>query len=502
VHPDVAWVVPNTVEPLHGGAMNPPDDPLFATTGRQWWLYPAGGSDANAIDQRLRGVPGFQSAWRHAEGSAVVAVLDTGVTSHVELEGRVLPGYDFVSDWDGTSASGYAADGDGRDSDPSDPGDTVTEDDRRRDPGRYTDCRVQPSSWHGTTIAGMLVAHTGNRLGVAAMQWQGNVVPVRVAGRCGAEVADIVDAMRWAAGLPVPGVPDNAHPARVISISFGGAAPCNEAYRQAIADIAEAPGGGAVLVASAGNRAGAPTRPANCEGVVGVTAVNRDGFKASYANFGAGLSLATVGGDDTQGRWGGLVADDGLLVITDLGVAAPSGSGYRRVFGTSFAAPLVSGTLALMLSANPTLSAEQLRAGLERGARPHVVSPYLDSCTQANPGRCACTRDTCGAGLLDAEQAVLYALDPQAYVAPARAPEAIRSVELERAAALGPDRSVEGGAKPEATAVAAGALDAPTLLVLAGVVLTARRRRSASRRARGKGLTQDAAAAVAKRLPD
>ena len=61
---------------------------------------------------------GFQTAWLRANPApVVVAVLDTGITAHPDLLGRVLPGYDFVSDVD------YANDGDGRDADPSDPGD-------------------------------------------------------------------------------------------------------------------------------------------------------------------------------------------------------------------------------------------------------------------------------------------------------------------------------------------------------------------------------------------
>jgi serine protease len=453
-HPDVAWAVPNTREQRQQAgppaqvttALNPPGDPLFAGPLQQWWLQPVSGSDANAIDLRLRGVPGIQSAWRLASGSAVVAVLDTGITPHPELVGRILPGWDFVSDWDPAAARGYANDGSGRDSDPSDPGDGVSEADQTADPTRFGKCTAQVSSWHGTIIAGMLAGLTDNGQGVAAMQWAGRVVPVRVAGQCGADVADVVDGMRWAAGLPVAGVPVNANPARIINMSFGGDAPCNAAYTQAIAELKEAPGGGAVLFAAAGNRSGSVSRPANCPGALAVGALNRDGFKANYASFGAAVALTTVGGDDADGVWGELMADSGLSTITNDGTFKPELGGYARVYGTSFSAPIASGVAALMLSRNPTLTAAQIEAGLRASARPHVTSPFLSACSAFNPGRCACTTTTCGAGILDAEQALLYAASPDAYVPPAAQAVVLNNDELRRAAALGADRPPLPGA--------------------------------------------------------
>src|SRR6185503_16494543 len=106
-----------------------PDDPLFAGTPGQWWLQPAGGSNANAIEARRRGVPGVQTAWSQGTGSAgtVIAVLDSGWTDHPDLDpGRLLAGYDTVSDWDDANHRGAANDGDGRDADAHDPGDGLT----------------------------------------------------------------------------------------------------------------------------------------------------------------------------------------------------------------------------------------------------------------------------------------------------------------------------------------------------------------------------------------
>lgn len=471
-HPDVAWAAVNDREQRlqqgpGPGATNPPRDPAF---GNQWWLQPVSGSNSHPIERRLRGVPGFQSAWLRHAGAAVVAVLDTGVTSHPELVGRLLPGYDFVSDWDATLGRGFANDGDGRDSDPSDPGDGITSNDLITDPARYKDCAPQLSSWHGTIIAGMLAGLTDNDAGVAAMQWNGRVVPVRVAGKCGADVADVIDGMRWAAGLPVAGVALNANPARIINMSFGGEAPCNAAYSQAIQQIKAAPGGGAVLVAAAGNGAAATVRPSNCPGAVGVVSLNRDGFKSTYSSFGSTVGVSTVGGDDGDGVWGAVMADSGLLSITNFGEYSPGQAGYERGFGTSFSAPVASGVAALMLSVNPALTVDQIIDGLRLTARPHVVSPHLSACSDLNPGRCACTTTTCGAGILDAEQAVLYAGDPRTYVKPATQAAVIDNAELRRAAALGPDRQPNTGAVA-AVSTGGGASGWGWIVALLGIVL-------------------------------
>ena len=145
--PDVAWVDFNVRE----RRLQVPTDPFFAN-GSQWWLRPAGGTDQNVIADRLRGVAGFQTAWQRpfTAFQPAVAVLDTGNTPHPELAGRLLPGYDFVSD------AKFAADGDGRDADPADPGDFVSAADRN-DP-YFAGCDLSNSSWHGTLIAGMLTA--------------------------------------------------------------------------------------------------------------------------------------------------------------------------------------------------------------------------------------------------------------------------------------------------------------------------------------------------------
>ncbi len=168
-----------------------------------------------------------EAAWDITTGSngTVVAVLDTGVRfDHPDLMraaqgGKLLPGYDFVS---GESSSSFLAanDGNGRDDDPSDPGDWVS----AADLGNpvFNDCDVDRSSWHGTRVAGVIAAKTANNEGMAGVDWNTWILPVRVMGKCGGRDSDIMAAMRWAAGLEVPGVTTNPYPAKIINLSLGG----------------------------------------------------------------------------------------------------------------------------------------------------------------------------------------------------------------------------------------------------------------------------------------
>ncbi|MEO7852879.1 MAG: S8 family peptidase [Rubrivivax sp.] len=471
---DVDWVEPNVRERRLQFAPVPPIDPLFASSVGQWWLQPVSGSDANAINARLRGVGGFQTAWlRASTAPVVVAVLDTGITAHPDLAGsRVLPGYDFVS------VVEYANDGNGRDNDPSDPGDWVSTADLNN--GAFSGCAVEDSSWHGTIVSGMVAAQDNNATGGAGIHWGASILPVRVAGKCGADLGDIVDGMRWAGGLAVAGMAPNPNPARVLNISFGGSAACGPMYQTAIDELRNA---GVVVVAAAGNEWTRPTRPASCTGVVGVAGLNRDGFKNNFSNFGVELAasgIATVAGDDDDGAWGSVLADTGLVTLTNSGFTVPGAAGYARLYGTSFATPQVAGTLGLMLSVNPGLTHAQLLAGLRLSARPHVTSPKMGTCSVSDPGRCICTTGTCGVGILDAEQALLYAAMPGSYVSPARVGAVIDNADIDRALALAPqDRAAQVAPPVAGGDSGGGAFGAFWLMALAtaGICLGATRRR-------------------------
>ena len=88
--------------------------------------------------------------------------------------------------------------------------------------GYFLGCGVSDSSWHGTHVAGTIAANSNNGQGVAGINWNARILPVRVLGKCGGYNSDISDGIRWAAGLSVAGVPANANPARVINLSLGG----------------------------------------------------------------------------------------------------------------------------------------------------------------------------------------------------------------------------------------------------------------------------------------
>ena len=329
-----------------------PNDPLAA---QQWDLFDAtAGIDA-------------PTAWDKSTGAGVtVAVIDTGVRPHADLTASLLPGYDFIS-----SAS-IANDGGGRDTDASDPGDWTVA-------GQcYGGSPATGSSWHGTHVAGTIAAVTNNAAGIAGVAFGAKVLPVRVLGRCGGYTSDIADAIVWAAGGKVRGVPANPHPARVLNLSLGGTGACGSTYQNAI-NAARARG--AVLVVAAGNANtdAANASPANCAGVIAVAAVGRNGGRASYSNYGSVVDLAAPGGDSGAG----------ILSTLNAGTSGPGADSYAYYMGTSMATPHVAGVAALMLSRNPALTPDQLETRLKSAVRPF-------------PAACG----GCGSGLLDANAAV------------------------------------------------------------------------------------------------
>lgn len=413
-----------------------PNDPLFRSTdpaASQWWL-----DDQN--DTSNAGAAGFTKAWDTTTGSAatVVAVLDSGITPHGDLNANLLPGYNFVSKPEYANNGGT-----GRSAGAADPGDALSQAEHDGNLALWDGCLVNAtSSWHGTLVAGQLGAVTNNAGGVAGMNWNARILPVRVSGKCGASVADMVDGMRWSAGLPVAGVPTNANPAKILVIGFAGVTSCSttdsnpdvaaaaKLYQDAIAELRAK---GVLIVAAAGNLRGSVGRPANCAGVFGVTAANRQGFKAFYANFGPEVQLAAPGGDADYGRTCDTeLADGGVVSTINTGRTAPSTAGYGAVSGTSFAAPQVAGAAALMWAANPGLTLAQVEAGLKASARPHVTAYALGYCASSNNSRCTLQAATGGAGLLDAAEAVKFALNPAGYTAPLRASLGLQSTNLSR----------------------------------------------------------------------
>ena len=321
-------------------------------------------------------------AWDVTTGSSatVVAVLDTGIRPHADLAGRILPGYDMIS------TAAVANDGDGRDPDPSDPGDWLLTAELN---GDFADCRASNSSWHGTEVAGVIAANSNNGLWITGIDWAAKILPVRVLGKCGGYDSDIVDAIAWAAGLPVPGVPANPYPAHVINLSLGGDSACGASYQNVVL-AAYAHGVTRAIVAAAGNASEdvAGHSPANCPGVYAIASTTTQGRLARYSNFGARIDIAAPGG-----QYNSATGNEGIIALSNAGHTSPTTDSFSNTGGTSFAAPMVSGTVALMLAVAPNLTVDQV----------HTI---LLSTAKAFPAGSDCDTQRCGAGILDAGAAV------------------------------------------------------------------------------------------------
>lgn len=358
--PDVEYAEPDTK--MYHTLI--PNDPQY---GSQWNYFGSYGVNLPA-------------AWDINTGSSsvVVAVVDTGITNHSEFSGRVLQGYDFIS---------YALDGNdgnGRDSDASDPGDWVTYAESQSD--WFYGCQIENSSWHGTHVAGTIAANSNNGVGVTGVNWNAKILPVRVLGKCGGYLSDIADGIRWAAGASVAGVPTNANPAKVINVSIGGFGACQSTYQSAI-DTATSLG--AVVVVSAGNEAmdASNSQPANCNNVITVSATDGTGYLSSYSNYGTKVEISAPGGDFGY--------DTGVLSTYNTGTTSPVSESYSALQGTSMAAPHVSGVISLMLSVTPTLTPSQIKEIIQNTAKD--FNPF---------SICTSSPTTCGSGIVDAAAAV------------------------------------------------------------------------------------------------
>ncbi len=412
-----------------------PSDPLYA---QQWYLQDSSATQPSAIDAT--------DAWTTSEGSntIIVADIDTGVRAeHPDLASRLLTGYCFISD--AFVANNNTCPGVGAE----DPGDWVTSSDISSSPnGECTGATVEPSSWHGTRVAGVLGASTDNATGVAGVTWNGPLLPVRALGKCGGQDSDIISAMLWAGGIAVSGTPANSNPAKIINMSLGGTGACPASYQDTIDQLTAI---GVLVVVSAGNEEGiAVDAPANCNGVAGIAGLRQAGTKVGFSNIGPQIALSAPGGNcvNTGAEQPCLYT---ITTTTNLGYQQPdandytgeyycdpttgsytgcsfSGSNQYRNYnvGTSFAAPIVSGIGALMVSVNNNLNSCQLISRLQEGAQTFPTSsvgetPQPPVCSvptssSATQDECICTTSTCGAGMASAAGALTAALRPIAAV--------------------------------------------------------------------------------------
>ncbi len=313
---------------------------------------------------------GFAQAWKTTKGAGVkVAVIDTGVDGSVaDLAGAVVGGTD-VSGVGAANGQKPLGDGDSAD--------------------------------HGTWVASLLAGRgTGPTSGVLGAAPEASILTASVAlGKAIGPVSSddqIAEAIRWAV--------DNG--AKVINMSLtrntlDWPTSWDDAFQYAFShDV--------VVVAAAGNRGSGTTEvgaPATIPGVLTVAGVDRQGkasFDASSQGITIGVSapatipgVLTVAGVDRQGKASFDASSQGITI----GVSAPSeqlvgvspGGGYVQWEGTSGAAPLVSGAVALVRAAHPELKAPDVIERIIKTARPaggSVPSPIY------------------GYGLLDAAAAV------------------------------------------------------------------------------------------------
>ncbi|MGH7966287.1 MAG: S8 family serine peptidase, partial [Candidatus Binatia bacterium] len=350
-----------------------PNDELYSL---QWHYFePQGGVNLPAAWDLTTGSPGV-----------VVAVVDSGILpNHPDLLGRILPGFDMISN------PFTANDGNGRDADATDPGDwSLPGECGQGEPG-------DSSSWHGTHIAGVIGAASHNGVGGAGVNWKSPILPVRTLGKCGGSTADIADGIRWAAGRSVPGVPANPHPAKVINLSLAGPSPtCLDVDQAAINDALAA---GATVVVAAGNQTqnAALHSPGNCNGVITVHATTRLGGFTPYSNFGEVIDVAAPGGriDFSFDGPFGVLPYDAVLSTLGSGATVLTEHVFGFLSGTSQATAHTTGIASLLLSVNPSLTPSQIEALITGTARSFPVGTGAD-----------CNPLDCGTGIIDAAAAL------------------------------------------------------------------------------------------------
>ena len=287
----------------------------------------------------------------------------------------------------------FGNDGDGRDNNPTDAGDWCLASERNDpqnslcyDKSCAPNCSDDPSSWHGLHVTGTIGATSNNSTGVSGIDWNCRILPVRVLGKGGGYSSDLADAIVWASGGSVNGVPNNSNPAKVINMSLGGVGSCPTEVQNAI-NYAVSRGISVIVAAGNNNSDASGFWPCNCSGVMCVAAVDRDGNRASYSNYGSNVFISACGGSSSGLIW------STLNTGTTTPIPSPSGDTYAGYAGTSMATPHVSGVVSLMIGFKPSLTLDEIRYNLRKTAK-------------SFPANSSCNTNICGAGIIDAYNAL------------------------------------------------------------------------------------------------
>jgi serine protease len=319
----------------------------------------------------------MSSAWKYAtgDGSKVVAVIDTGIKEHQQINKALtrnadgtIYGYDFISS---TEISG---DGDGEDPNPNDTGGDAS----------------GLNSYHGTHVAGIIAAQH-DFVGTAGISPNVKILPIRALGTGGKGTAgDLLRAINWASGVPIAGIPKNRFPVSVINLSLGSEEPepCGEFGRVFETVVSR----GITVVVAAGNGSRPSLSfPANCPGVIAVSASQSSGDRATYSNYGPGVLLSAPGGD---GSIGSTESPESRGEIISTWVDQNDVPTYRLSQGTSMAAPVVSGIVALMYSMQPNIKPDRVREILANSVKPFAAG---SNCSISGG---------CGTGIVNAQLAL------------------------------------------------------------------------------------------------
>ncbi|MBL0388782.1 peptidase S8 [Tumebacillus sp. ITR2] len=237
-------------------------------------------------------------AWQLSTGDpdVVIAVVDTGVDlNHPDLQGKLVAGRNIIAGTD----------------------------------------QPQDDNGHGTHCAGIIAARTNNLEGIAGVNWNSKIMPVKAMNADGSgSVADIADGIAWAAD----------HGADVINLSLGDYED-SDYLHEAIKYAYEK---GIVVTAAMGNDGtGEASYPAAYPEVIGVAANDETNETATFSNYGAHCSVSAPG------------------------VSIPStypDKRYVALSGTSMASPHVAGVAGLLKSINKNLKPSDIRDILQKTA--------------------------------------------------------------------------------------------------------------------------------------